>query len=183
MREHTAMPMRVSQYAAAIAAAAALIASTAAADTCTMCDESWDGGPGDGCYTCDDTECGSPTCPDDCGECPDGREYMCKTFSVSHAHSPRTRGRRQLLVAAAAPRLGQPPPPLSLLCDREVAALPISQLTVGLCLVDLRAELGVCVRRQPDRHDGGHVLDRRGVPDGVDHGREHAVPDPPGRRL
>ena len=72
--------LRLPQYVAAILAAS-LALCRAGMDTCNVCDEGWAGGPGDGCHGCD-AECGAPTCPDNCPECPDGREYMCKTYMV-----------------------------------------------------------------------------------------------------
>ena len=114
--------MRLSQYAAAILAALCVLqGSRANSDTCSVCDELWDGGPGDGCYTCDDADCGAPTCPDDCSDCPDGREYMCKTFMV------RARLRGPSPVARAALSwIGQPRPrrPWPVIHARRRPALP-----------------------------------------------------------
>jgi len=84
---------RLGVFAAALIAAAA---RAGANNGCSFCDESWEGGPGDGCYACDTAECGPDLCPDECPEqCPDGREFLCKTFSVrAPARSPgNTRAR------------------------------------------------------------------------------------------
>jgi|EP01043_Picozoa_sp_COSAG02_P052772 hypothetical protein len=75
------MPMlRLPQYMAAVLAAT-LALCRANTETCNVCDEPWAGGPGDGCHECDG-DCGASTCPDNCSDCPEGREYMCKTFMV-----------------------------------------------------------------------------------------------------
>jgi len=114
--------MRLSQYAAAVLAALCVLqGSRANSDTCSVCDELWDGGPGDGCYTCDDADCGAPTCPDDCSDCPDEREHMCKTFMV------RARLRGPSPVARAALSwIGQPRPrrPRPVIHARRRPALP-----------------------------------------------------------
>ena len=78
--------MRLPQCMAAILAATLALSARANTETCNVCDEAWEGGPGDGCHACD-VDCGASTCPDNCDDCPDGREYLCKTFMVSRRGS------------------------------------------------------------------------------------------------